>query len=128
MRQREGICCTEVKAFGTIHILHSNAGIVLPEDNPNAPIDGWNKVLGVNLTGMMLVCRTVANVMIEHQHGGAIINTASKSAHIISGNGFSYAANQSRRHTHDQSDGGTVCSVWDPCEQHQPGRCPLRNP
>ena len=81
-----------VEAFGTIHILHSNAGIVLPGDNPNAPIDGWNKVLGVNLTGMMLVCRTVANVMIEHQHGGAIINTASKSAHIISGNGFSYAA------------------------------------
>ena len=54
------------EAFGIIHILHSNAGIVLPGDNPNAPIDGWNKVLGVNLTGMMLVCRTVANVMIEH--------------------------------------------------------------
>ena len=32
-----------VKAFGTIHILHSNAGIVLPEDNPNALSTGGTK-------------------------------------------------------------------------------------
>lgn len=81
-----------VQELGTLDILHSNAGIVAIGDNPNVEIEKWNKVLDVNLTGMMLVCRTVANVMIEHKHGGAIVNTASMSAHIINNRGFSYAA------------------------------------
>lgn len=78
--------------FGTIDILHNNAGIAINGDSPDIKIEDWNRVIGINLTGMMLVGRTVANVMIKHKNGGSIINTASMSAHIINTKGYSYAA------------------------------------
>ena len=81
-----------VEELGTIDIVHSNAGICLMDDSPDVPLEKWQKVMDINLTGMMLVCRAAANVMIAHGHGGSIINTASMSAHIFNNRGFSYAA------------------------------------
>lgn len=72
-----------VKAFGTIDVVHSNAGIGAHGDGPDMPLEKWNRMISVNLTGVMLVDTTCANVMKAHKHGGSIINTASLSAHII---------------------------------------------
>ena len=41
------------------------------------PLDNWRKVLDVNLTGVMLTDRAVAQRMIEQGRGGSIINIAS---------------------------------------------------
>lgn len=81
--------------MGTIDICHSNAGIVLMDDCADVDIEKWNKVVAINLNGMLMVGRACANVMKKDGHGGSIINTASMSAHIInkdaSGNyGFAY--------------------------------------
>lgn len=72
-----------VAAFGTIDVVHSNAGIGAHGDGPDMDLEHWNKMLSVNLTGVMLVDTACANVMKAHKHGGSIINTASLSAHIV---------------------------------------------
>ena len=75
---------TTVKKFGTVDVVFSNAGIAVPGDFPSSiTLEKWNKALDVNLTGMMLVDRTGANIMKAHGHGGSIINTASMSGLII---------------------------------------------
>ncbi|NMA25322.1 MAG: SDR family oxidoreductase [Clostridiales bacterium] len=79
-----------VDAYGTIHIVHNNAGIG-GVDGANIPVEAWNRSVGINLTGSFLVARTCARIMKEHGHGGAIVSTASMSGVIIN-TGPAYAA------------------------------------
>ena len=72
-----------VDAFGTIDVVHSNAGIGAHGDGPDMDLEKWNRMISINLTGVMLVDTICANIMKAHGHGGSIINTASLSAHII---------------------------------------------
>ncbi|NLI53634.1 MAG: SDR family oxidoreductase [Clostridiales bacterium] len=70
--------------FGSIDIVFSNAGISVPNDNgANIKLADWQRILDVNLTGMMLVDSVGANLMRDQGHGGTIVNTASMSGHII---------------------------------------------
>ncbi|HIR27659.1 MAG TPA: SDR family oxidoreductase [Candidatus Choladousia intestinigallinarum] len=69
--------------LGTIDVVHSNAGIGSHGDGPDISLEHWNRIISVNVTGVMLVDVACANVMIAHKHGGSIINTASLSSHII---------------------------------------------
>jgi len=62
--------------FGRIDILVNNAGINYREASEDYPLDEWERVLSVNLTGVFLCCREVGRVMIR-QGGGKIINVAS---------------------------------------------------
>jgi NAD(P)-dependent dehydrogenase (short-subunit alcohol dehydrogenase family) len=48
----------------------------------NKPVDYWEKVLNVNLTGVMLTDRAVAKRMLAGGRGGSIINIASGAAKI----------------------------------------------
>ena len=62
--------------FGRIDILVNNAGTswgAAPEDHP---LEGWQKVIDVNLTGVFLFAQAAGRVMIEQQ-AGKIVNIAS---------------------------------------------------
>ena len=48
----------------------------------NKPIEYWEKVLAVNLTGVMLTNRSIARVMVENGWQGSIVNIASGAAKI----------------------------------------------
>ena len=72
-----------VEAFGTIDVVHSNAGVFTLSDHPDIPVDDFKRIIDINLVGMFLVNRECANVMIAHKHGGSIVNTASMSGTII---------------------------------------------
>ena len=48
----------------------------------NTPLEGWQKVIDVNLTGVMLTCRAVARHMVERGEGGVLVNLASSAARI----------------------------------------------
>jgi NAD(P)-dependent dehydrogenase (short-subunit alcohol dehydrogenase family) len=52
------------------------AGLIL-----NKPTARWQKVLDVNLTGVMICCREAARQMIAEGHGGTIVNFASIAAY-----------------------------------------------
>jgi len=73
-----------VKRFGSIDILVNNAGIggssCLVKDIPH---ETWDRVLGVNLTGVFNCCRAVIPLMMERCRG-KIVNIASAAARRMS--------------------------------------------
>lgn len=75
---------TTVSYFGGLDILHNNAALTAPEmqacdtNAVDIPLDVWNSILEVNLTGYLVGCKYAIPYMIE-RGGGSIINTASNS-------------------------------------------------
>lgn len=79
-----------LKTFGSVDILVNNAGIswgAMPEE---MPLDKWQKVLDVNLTGSFLFAQAASRVMLK-QGSGSIINIASIAGITSSANGPFYA-------------------------------------
>ena len=79
-----------VSKFGSVDILINNAGTswgAMPED---MPIEKWQQVLDVNLTGCFLFAQAAGRQMLE-QKSGSIINIASIAGLTSSANGPFYA-------------------------------------
>jgi NAD(P)-dependent dehydrogenase (short-subunit alcohol dehydrogenase family) len=62
--------------LGRIDILVNNAGTVWGAPPEETPLDGWQKVIDVNLTGVFLFSQATGRVMIGAA-GGKIVNIAS---------------------------------------------------
>jgi NAD(P)-dependent dehydrogenase (short-subunit alcohol dehydrogenase family) len=65
------------KRFGGTDILMNNAGIG-PESNSFGPLENWQRILAVNLWGVIHGTQIFAPHMIERGRPGLIINTGSK--------------------------------------------------
>jgi NAD(P)-dependent dehydrogenase (short-subunit alcohol dehydrogenase family) len=63
------------ETFGGIDVLVNNAGMAIRSPALDMPVEDWNKVLAVNMTGMFIAARLAARKMAGK--GGAIVNTAS---------------------------------------------------
>lgn len=85
---------TAISAHGRVDVLCNNAGIVdtmaLPAD---IPVELWERVLRVNLTGTFLVTHAVLPHMLR-QGGGAIVNTASEAGIRGGAAGAAYTASK----------------------------------
>lgn len=67
---------TAVKEFGTVDILVNNAGYTWGADSLKFPMDKWQQIFDVNLTGLFNLSAMAARVMKE-QKRGKIINVTS---------------------------------------------------
>jgi NAD(P)-dependent dehydrogenase (short-subunit alcohol dehydrogenase family) len=62
--------------IGKIDVLVNNAGIAVRKQALDIPREDWDRVMGVNLTGLFLCSRIAARSM-QQTGGGAIVNLAS---------------------------------------------------
>ncbi|HET8651122.1 MAG TPA: SDR family oxidoreductase [Gaiellaceae bacterium] len=75
--QVQAVVDRTVADFGAVDILVNNAGTVWGASPEDMPLEGWNKVVDVNLTGVFLFAQAAGRAMIQRGAGGAIVNIAS---------------------------------------------------
>ncbi|MEO1312484.1 MAG: SDR family oxidoreductase [Pseudomonadota bacterium] len=66
--------------YGPVEILVNNAGIAMPQDFLDTPLEDFQKVIDVNLTGTFLALQRAAKTMVAHKIEGAIVNMSSINA------------------------------------------------
>jgi len=66
-----------VAAFGRLDIMVNNAGMEQQKPFLEMPLDVWNKVIAVDLTGPWLGSQIAARQMVKQGDGGRIINISS---------------------------------------------------
>ncbi len=67
------------REYGTVDVLVNNAGTTWGAPAEDYPLEGWRKVIDVNLTGVFLFSQAAGREMIA-QGGGKIVNVASIAA------------------------------------------------
>jgi NAD(P)-dependent dehydrogenase (short-subunit alcohol dehydrogenase family) len=65
-----------VAEFGGVDVVFNNAGIIRRTTAPETTVEEWDRVFGVNVRAIFLMCKYVVPVM-EAAGGGSIINTGS---------------------------------------------------
>jgi gluconate 5-dehydrogenase len=79
-----------VATYGRVDILINNAGVTWASEPEDMPLDKWQKVVDINLTGAFLFSQAAGRDMLKRQWG-RIINVASISGMHASVNGPHYA-------------------------------------
>jgi len=85
-----------VQSFGQLDILINDAAYnkAIPYKNlDDLTLEVWTKILSVNLTGPMLLCKAVAPVM-ERQGQGRIVNISSVAGIYPGGSSIAYAVSK----------------------------------
>ena len=83
-----------IEKFGHIDFLVANAGIGGgPNKAHEVSVDEWNKVIGVNQTGILLMNKYVISEMLKNG-GGAIVNTSSMYGLVGTTMSFAYSASK----------------------------------
>jgi len=79
-----------IQVFGKVDILLNNAGVTWASEPEDMPLDKWQKVVDINLTGAFLFAQAAGRDMLKREWG-RIINVASISGLHASVNGPHYA-------------------------------------
>jgi NAD(P)-dependent dehydrogenase (short-subunit alcohol dehydrogenase family) len=74
--QVQAVVGRTVADFGGVDVLVNNAGTVWGATPEDMPLEGWQKVVDVNLTGVFLFSQAAGRAMIERSEG-SIVNIAS---------------------------------------------------
>ncbi|WP_067570059.1 SDR family NAD(P)-dependent oxidoreductase [Nocardia acidivorans] len=80
---RDSVRTVSAQAFetlGGLDVLVNAAGIMRAGHTHEMPLETWNEVLAVNLTGTFLMIQSAIPQLIESKHGGVIVNFSSTAA------------------------------------------------
>lgn len=66
-----------MKAYGQIDVLVNNAGATWGAPAEDHPLEAWNKLVNVNMTGVFLLCQAVGKASMIPRKSGRIVNVAS---------------------------------------------------
>ena len=78
-------------AYGRLDILVNNAGVTWGAEPENMPLDKWQKVIDVNLTGAFLFAQVAGREMLKREYG-RIVNISSIAGLHAAVHGPHYAA------------------------------------
>jgi glucose 1-dehydrogenase len=93
-KDADALIAAAVARFGGIDILVNNAGIEHDCPAVDLPLDVWERIIGVNLTGAFLCARAAARQMIAQNRGGRIINISSVHEDLAMPNNAAYSASK----------------------------------
>ena len=86
----QGVVDRTMAVYGRLDILVNNAGVTWGARPEDMPLERWQKVIDVNLTGAFLFAQAAGRVMLKHEYG-RIINIASIAGLHASVHGPHYA-------------------------------------
>src|SRR5262249_42429827 len=66
-----------VQEWGRLDIMVNNAGASFRAKPEDISVNGWNTVVGINLTGAFLGCKWAGRQMMQQPTGGGIVNISS---------------------------------------------------
>jgi len=69
----EAAVADAVQRWGGLDVMVANAGIGAPGFLADLPLEDWQRVVDVNLTGAFLCCRHAVRMMREQDRGGSIV-------------------------------------------------------
>lgn len=83
-----------VERYGRIDILFCNAGVTLPKLLHDSEDDEIERLLGVNLLGVLYAARYAIPIMLTQESGGAMLFTASKTGLVAQTDSPVYCASK----------------------------------
>jgi len=104
--------------FGKIDILVNNAGICLLEDPTKMDLATVEKILNVNLKGLIGLTYAVLPKMVEQKYG-KIVNIASIAAMVCWPRIYTYSATKGGLIGFTKALAG-ACSIWNKCKYSSP--------
>ncbi|HEY9423601.1 MAG TPA: SDR family oxidoreductase [Microterricola sp.] len=87
------IIATTVAEFGGVNVVFNNAGIIRRTTAVETTAEEWDRVFGVNVKSIFLMCKHVVPIMAENG-GGSIVNTGSGWGLKGGGQAISYCASK----------------------------------
>ncbi|MET0885216.1 MAG: SDR family oxidoreductase [Mycetocola sp.] len=82
-----------VKTFGGVDVVFNNAGIIRRTTAVETTVEEWDRVFGVNVRSIFLMCKHVVPIMAANG-GGSIVNTGSGWGLKGGGQAISYCASK----------------------------------
>jgi NADP-dependent 3-hydroxy acid dehydrogenase YdfG len=79
--------------FGRVDVIFNNAGVMPVSPMSALKVDEWNRILDINVKGVLNGIAAVLPIM-EEQGSGHVINTASTAAHAVGGQFGVYCASK----------------------------------